>query len=150
MSLVPICNTFYKNQIFLAEPQCSYCFSKYYPHLLLFYFCGNYTFWPCITHMYITHMFWLVSRKNFVLKYSNSCISPFVYWRNHRLCCSWRFWWHRPYFIVKFLLNLCILVIHYSFVCQVSIDLNYFSPFKFFWVLASSLVIVFKLFLIFG
>ena len=118
-------------------------------HICCYFIFYNYTFWPCITHMYITHMFWLVSRKYFVLKYSNSCISPFVYWRNHRLCCSWRFWWHRPYF-VKFLLNLCILVIHYSFVCQVSIDLSYFSPFKIFWVLASSLVIVFKLFLIFG
>ena len=93
---------------------------------------------------------WLIWRKYFILQYSNSCISYFVYWRNHRLCCSWRFWWHRPYFIVKFLLSLCILFIHCSFVCQVSIDLIYFSPLKFFWVLASSLVIVLKLFLIFG
>ena len=93
---------------------------------------------------------WLVRRKNFITSYSNLCISHFVYWRNHRLCCSWRFWWHRPYFIVKFLLSLCILFIHCSFVCQVSIDLIYFSPLKFFWVLASSLVIVLKLFLFFG
>ena len=74
----------------------------------------------------------------------------FIYWRNHRLCCSWRLWWHRPYFIVKFPLSLCILFVHCSLLCQVSIYLIYFSPLKFFWVLASSLDIVIKLFLIFG
>ena len=26
----------------------------------------------------------------------NLWISRFIYWWNHRLCCSWRFWWHRP------------------------------------------------------
>ena len=40
--------------------------------------------------------------------------------------------WHRPYFIVKLLLSLCILFIHSSFVCQVSIDMIYFSFLKFF------------------
>ena len=50
-------------------------------------------------------------------------------------------------FIVKFLLSLCILFIHGSFVCQVSINLTYFSLLKFFWVLASSLIIDLKLFL---
>ena len=29
--------------------------------------------------------------------------------------------WHRPYFIVKLVLSLCILFIDCSFVCQVSI-----------------------------
>ena len=75
-------------------------------------------------------------------------MSQFVYWRNHRLSYSWRFWWHRPYFIVKFLLSLCILFIHCSFVSS----FNWFELFltlEFFWVLASSLVIVFKLLLIF-
>ena len=46
---------FYKNQIILAEPQCSYCSSKFWAHLLLFCSCDNYNFWPCITHMYIYH-----------------------------------------------------------------------------------------------
>ena len=40
--------------------------------------------------------------------------------------------WHRPYFIVKLLLSLCILFIHFSFVCQVSIDMIYFSSLNFF------------------
>ena len=59
-------------------------------------------------------------------------MSHFVYSRNYRLCCSGRFWGHRPYFIIKFLLSMCILFIHFSFVYQVSIDLIYFSPTKFF------------------
>ena len=45
-------------------------------------------------------------------------------------------------FYVKLLLSLCILLIHCSFEFQVLIDLVYFSHLKFFWVLASSLVIV--------
>ena len=46
---------FYKNQIILAEPQCSYCFSKLQGHLFLFYSCDNYNFSPSITHTYIYH-----------------------------------------------------------------------------------------------
>ena len=46
--------------------------------------------------------------------------------------------------------TLHILFIPCSFVHQVSIDLIYFAPLKFFWVLASSLVIALKLFLIHG
>ena len=44
---------------------------------------------------------------------------------------------------------LCILFIHCSFVCQVSIDLIYSHSWSF-CVLASSVIIVLKLFLIFG
>ena len=51
------------------------------------------------------------------------------------------------FFIVKFLLSLCIPFIHCSFLCQVSIDLIYFS--SFFGVLASSLVNFLILFLTF-
>ena len=46
---------FYKNQIILVEPQCSYCFSKLQGHLFLFYSCDNYNFSPSITHTYIYH-----------------------------------------------------------------------------------------------
>ena len=102
----------------------------------------------CISIIH-TEYFWLVMgglKERFY-----TWILKFVFTvGTHRLCCSWRFWWHWPYFIVKFLLSWCILFIHWSFLCQVSIDLICFSPLKFFWVLASSLVIVLKLFLIVG
>ena len=39
----------------LAESHCSYCFSKFYAHLLLICSCNNYNFWSSITHMYIYH-----------------------------------------------------------------------------------------------
>ena len=54
---------FLKNQIILAEPRCSYCFSKFWDHLFLFCCCRNYNFWPCITHIFIIHAeyFWLVT-----------------------------------------------------------------------------------------
>ena len=110
----------------------------------------------CIFIIYAEY-FWLVmaglKEKNYTLilkfVYITFCLTTNHCHFNHRLCCSWRFWLYRPHFIVKFLLNLCILFIHCSFFCQVSIDLIHFSPLNFFWVLASSLVIILKSFLIF-
>ena len=70
----------------------------------------NYNFWPCITHMYIYH-----SRGVFLagsgwfegkILYFNTQIRVY-----HILFNDGRFLWHRPYFIVKFLLSLCILLI---------------------------------------
>ena len=121
--LVVTLHSFYKNQIILAEPQCSYCFYKFLAHLFLFCSCDNNNFWPCIRK-------WLVWRKhciyNLILKFVSITFCLLAE------PCSWRFWWHRPYFIVKFPQSLCILFIHCSFLYEVSIDLIYFSSLKVF------------------
>ena len=49
----------------MADPQCFYCFSKFWAHLFLFCSCDNYNFWPCITH---THIYY--SRGVFLAGYS--------------------------------------------------------------------------------
>ena len=100
-------------------------------------------FWPRIRHMYIYHprgvflggygRFEGLKEKFYTVKFKFVYITFCLLME---LCCSWRFWWHRPYFIVKFVPRLCILFIHYP-------------PMNLFWVLASSLAIVLNLFLIF-
>ena len=138
---------FYKNEIILAEPQYSYCFSKFQTHLFLYCSCDN------CTHMYVYHqrgLFWLVMAvlyfntqiRVYHILYTDGTIETML---------QLKILMTQTFFYCEVSSKLvCILFIYCSVMCQVSIDLIYFSPSKFFWVFASSLVIVLQLFLIFG
>ena len=82
--LVVTLHFFYKNQIILAEPQCSYCFYKFWAHLFLFCSSDNNNFWPCIRK-------WLVWRRNCIynlkLKFVNITFCLLTE------SCSWRFYY---------------------------------------------------------
>ena len=117
---------FYKNQIILAEPQCSSC--SYFvlvtiiifdlaSHICIFIIHAEYSWlvMACLkeksfTQICVYHILFTDITSDYVAAEDSDGID----------------------LIVKFLLNLCILFIHCSFVCQVSIDLIYFSSLKVF------------------
>ena len=74
----------------------------------------NYNFWRCITHNIYHPHFWLVMTDlkerfyTWILKFVHITFCLLT-----KPCRSWRFW---PYFIVKFLLSLCILF-HLLIIC---------------------------------
>ena len=142
----------------MTEPQYSYCFFQILGWFVLTLFCGSYNFWTCIhICIFIIHAeyFWLVMAGLKEIFYT--LIQKFVYITFCLLTKSQAMLQLKILMLneqnaqaQKFLLSLCILFIHWLFVCQVSIDLIISHPWSFFWVLASSLVIVLKLFLIFS
>ena len=95
---------FCKNQIILAEPQCSYCSPKFWAHLLLFCSCDNYNFWPCITHMYIYHPHgeFLADFGRFEgnILYFNTQIRVYhiLLTDGTQTMLQLEFWWHKSYF----------------------------------------------------
>ena len=126
----------------MAETQCSYFFPNF--RLICSYFVlvtiiiFDLALQICL---YIIHAeyFWLFMAGLKETFYTLIFKFMYIIW----LCCSWRFSWHGPDFIVKFLLSSSILFIHRLFVSSLN-WLIYFSPLKIFWVLASSLVIALR------